>query len=567
MKRILAMALSVMLVATLAISGTVAYFTDDEKETNVFTVGKIDITLIEEERQDSDGNDVYDKIGEFTQNKNMMPIVGSAQDPKDDWGMPSQESAKNYEDKIVTVKNTGENPAWVRIFFAIPSALEGDVNNASDDVLHTNIGNRYDAAGNGSYNTGEWKTDSNPYYKDFGSNNPEFVTKTTIFGMDYNVWVSTMVRPLGVGEISAPAIIGAYLDSKLDYDDDGNFYFMGSESNVVTYDFTQGIQIPVFAQAIQSEGFTSPAIAFNGDDGINDATGRGTGDDNMPGNPWATTTGGGSGEGGEGEGGSGEGSATQVTAAELKALFDNAAINGDGNTATVEFTSNMTVTDGDNWEPLTLHAYGTGIKNIIIDGNEHTISGLKAPLMAGSYFGNTSIEIKDLTLEKSIMHNKYYGSLGSAAFIAYADSSKEIILNNCHLKDSSITSDAADDTFTGIAGLVGYSSASKLDIINCSVTNTKIDGDNNSAGAIAGHVSGGNNNVTTITNAKVIGCTIDGQRADKTGYVLGTANVGNTIITTDSSCSNNTVFGTENSTTIYGRLVGGTLTVNGNPVT
>ena len=45
MKKILAMVLSLALVATLAISGTVAYLTDDESAVNVMTVGKVNIKL------------------------------------------------------------------------------------------------------------------------------------------------------------------------------------------------------------------------------------------------------------------------------------------------------------------------------------------------------------------------------------------------------------------------------------------------------------------------------------------------------------------------------------------
>ncbi|MBE6647299.1 MAG: hypothetical protein E7611_06670 [Ruminococcaceae bacterium] len=100
-----------------------------------------------------------------------------------------------------------------------------------------------------------------------------------------------------------------------------------------------------------------------------------------------------------------------------------------------------------------------------------------------------------------------------------------------------------------------------LTITDCSVTNCTITGASNSAGAIAGHVSAGAD--TTITNAKVIGCTVKGERVDKSGYVIGTANNGDTVITTHADCANNTVFDVADSTVVYGRLVGGTLTVNG----
>ena len=109
--------------------------------------------------------------------------------------------------------------------------------------------------------------------------------------------------------------------------------------------------------------------------------------------------------------------------------------------------------------------------------------------------------------------------------------------------------------------MIGYCS-SPLTIKDCSVTNSKITGSDESAGAIGGHISGAAVE-TIITNAKIVDCTIQGENAQKSGYVVGTAGAGDTTITTSNECANNTVFGVANSTTIYGRLSGGTLTVNG----
>ena len=242
------------------------------------------------------------------------------------------------------------------------------------------------------------------------------------------------------------------------------------------------------------------------------------------------------------------------TAADLKAALTPTISN---DAATVVLTNDITLADGETWTPLDLEAYTGTVRNIVIDGQGHTIKGLDAPLLGNCYFGNTSVVIKNLTLANSTIENKHYNGLGSGAFIAYADNSKSVELVNCHLVDSTIT---ATEDFTGIGGLIGYSS-SPLTITDCSVTNCTINGAQNSAGAIAGHVSAGYD--TTITNAKVVGCTVKGERADKTGYVVGTANNGDTVITTNAACANNTVFDVANSATIYGRLSGGTLTVNG----
>lgn len=229
--------------------------------------------------------------------------------------------------------------------------------------------------------------------------------------------------------------------------------------------------------------------------------------------------------------------------------------------ATITLDSDITLAEGEEWTTLNLEAYGNTVKKIVIDGNGHTISGLNAPLLGDCYFGTTSIEIKDLTLSNVKFSEKFYNT-GSGAFVACADNCISVSFENCHLKDSEIS--CASDVVTGIGGLIGYCS-SPLTIKDCSVTNTTIVGTNSSAGAIAGHVSSGNVK-SSITGVKVIGCTVTGERANKTGYVVGTAHDGETTITTDSSCGNNKVFNVENSDTIYGRLAGGKITVNGTTI-
>lgn len=58
-KKLIAGALSICLVAALAIGGTMAYLTDSEKVTNTFSVGDLDITLTEPEwDDDTDGKDL-----------------------------------------------------------------------------------------------------------------------------------------------------------------------------------------------------------------------------------------------------------------------------------------------------------------------------------------------------------------------------------------------------------------------------------------------------------------------------------------------------------------------------
>ena len=70
-KKILAFALVMMLTFATAVGMTVAYLTDDDEETNVFTVGKVKIELHEADR---DGN-VDDEYREALAEKIVSPIV------------------------------------------------------------------------------------------------------------------------------------------------------------------------------------------------------------------------------------------------------------------------------------------------------------------------------------------------------------------------------------------------------------------------------------------------------------------------------------------------------------
>ena len=109
-KKILALSLCVVMLAIAIVGGTLAYFTDTDQKTNTFTVGNVKIELIEQQRGMKDGEK---SLVPFEQNKKLYPIVGSAQGDQDEFNMPI---AKNYVDKIVTIKNTGSESLHPRIF-------------------------------------------------------------------------------------------------------------------------------------------------------------------------------------------------------------------------------------------------------------------------------------------------------------------------------------------------------------------------------------------------------------------------------------------------------------------
>ena len=249
-KKIFALCLVIALAATAIIGGTLAYFTDTDEETNTFTAGGVEIDLIEQERGENG-------LQNFTQNKVLMPIVGSAQGEKDDYGQPV---AANYVDKMVTIKNTGKSAAWVRAYFAIPSALDDGFEenfNASMNILHFNFGNKRNEDGTlvTTYNN-EWLWGSEAKEEHSGWNYFE----TEIDGVSYNVYYADYSQPLAADATTEQFVSGVYLDSHVDMKD-GNYIdtrFPNADLSILNGE----VNCPVFAVAVQAAGFDNAAEAI-----------------------------------------------------------------------------------------------------------------------------------------------------------------------------------------------------------------------------------------------------------------------------------------------------------------
>ena len=109
MKKIAVLALSLCMIAAIAVTGTIAYFTDTKTQTNVFTVGNVKIA-----------------IDEIFPEDELMP--GSA--------------TENNLQKEVYVVNEGANDAYMWIEVLIPAELD-TVENASLNDLHFNYYDTY----------------------------------------------------------------------------------------------------------------------------------------------------------------------------------------------------------------------------------------------------------------------------------------------------------------------------------------------------------------------------------------------------------------------------------------
>lgn len=242
-KKIFAICLVVALAATAIIGGTLAYFTDTDAATNTFTAGSVAIDLIEQERGENG-------LQGFTQDKTLMPIVGSAQGEKDQYGQPV---AKNYVDKIVTIKNTGKSDAYIRAYFAIPSDLDDgeETFNASMNVLHFNFGNK--KAGNDFTTTfgKEWLWQENGAWKYF---------ETEIDSVMYNVYYADYATPVAPNATTEQFVSGVYLDKSVDKKGD-DWYAFGQKLTFEGKTDMNNISCPVVAVAVQADGFDDAATA------------------------------------------------------------------------------------------------------------------------------------------------------------------------------------------------------------------------------------------------------------------------------------------------------------------
>ena len=248
-RKVIAMVLVLALTVAMSVAGTIAYLKDTDNAKNTFTVGNIDITLNEDERKD-DG-----KVDVFTNDKILLPIVGSAQGDTEEVTTPegtvvNVPTAANWQDKIVTVTNNKfSQDAWVRVVFAFPADMD-DAVSAAEMMLHWN----HDGA-----ETVAWKRVDNG-------------AAVEIDDKEYNLYTYTYTEKLAPeATTKSAAITGVYIDSRVDaeaeYDDEGNmisitYSFENSRGEIKSATFTanengviEGPEIYVFAQGVQAAGF------------------------------------------------------------------------------------------------------------------------------------------------------------------------------------------------------------------------------------------------------------------------------------------------------------------------
>lgn len=227
-KKVLLIGTAYVLVAAIAIGGTLAYLTSTDEDVNVMTMGNVEVEQIEQQ-YDENGN-----LVDFEQDKPLYPYVGELgwKNADKDNGAYRQFTMNNVVDKYVSVKNTGKSDAYVRTLIAFEM---GDFTYEEFNKIGISINSE-----NGSEFKfpGAWNVVN------------DFVEE--IDGYKYNVMEFVHSAPVKPGETTVPSLLQVYLSKDATNEDVAKLDGNGNGK----YD------ILVLSQATQTAGFENANSAF-----------------------------------------------------------------------------------------------------------------------------------------------------------------------------------------------------------------------------------------------------------------------------------------------------------------
>ena len=542
MKKTVLLSIVMVLALSMAITGSIAYLSDTDSDVNVMTLGNVQIEQIELQRKDTSkhtGTAADGDLVPFVKGQPLYPVYpvnGMATDYSAEstnlfyWGdYVTGEGAGNglwnpqklvgTLDKFVFVKNTGTSDCYFRTWVAYECPEGMTFGDAVRDNIGSNVNAGYD-----------WD-----YVGDSTIKVDGVETRFSIWVGTYGAWNEGVLK---AGETSRPSLLQIAMNHNL-----GNAEMekLGGTYEVLT-----------LTQACQTTNFPDNVTALDA------AFGKATIDTH----PWKDQ----------------EVSSEEYhgDVEELEDLLTAAGAAGAGNT-TIELNYDYDFT-GKEWTPIKVDGYH-GADIVTINGNGHVIKGLNAPLFAGGFAGGSGIVINDLSIIDSDIVST--NTLGSGAFIESVDSMAIITLQNCHLKNSTVTGGNGSRTGGLIGWTAGYNNVNDgpvktyVTIEDCSVIGSTITS-NGSVGGIYGHAGNNAWTYSTVKNCTVKDCTLNSTDDGgwRVGVVVGTANVGEMTIAGITE-SGNTLTQTGKTapagqSNLYGRFVPGTtgkLVINGTEVT
>ena len=222
-KTIVLIATVVMMLAALAIGGTLAYFTDTDADVNVMSTGNIVIVQNETERDGSEYVDAQPLLPAVYLDENGKPYnptaawegpaggaTGEYEGPNGETTYLYDDNINNEIDKIISVTNGGNVDAYIRTIVLIED------NDSLSDNVHI-------------------------AYSDIPAR--EVIEGVEIEGDVYEAWIFTYADALEAGKTSAPSLKQVWLDPMTD----NSWYDMLVEDGALT--------ILALSQATQVAGF------------------------------------------------------------------------------------------------------------------------------------------------------------------------------------------------------------------------------------------------------------------------------------------------------------------------
>ena len=254
-KKILVLALSLAMVAILAVGGSLAYLTDTDNKTNTFTVGNVKIELLESslhrenagyangttaDQLDPQNAELWSNVNkEGTGNTSKYKAGDTFYTDAQIEANAAEYKGENVQlipgrsyHKMPYVKNVGNNDAYIRIRVMIPADLDTAVLNSS---MYTT--------------TALDKKEFTMVYDNSG--------KVDRDGRKYNVYTFTRIDPLAPGEMTYWNVWGTiHMDTTVtSAQSEELFGANGPYPNGV-------FPVLVEADAIQAEGFADAAAAW-----------------------------------------------------------------------------------------------------------------------------------------------------------------------------------------------------------------------------------------------------------------------------------------------------------------
>lgn len=255
-RKIVTVCLAAVLVIIAVAGASLAYLTDTDERTNTFTVGDVDITLIEQRKvKGEDGLKEYGE-GSYTLK-------------------PGKSNDGNAVSKIVTVKNNGTEDAYVWVELRIPAYLVSNEykaephTNESKNALHWNSYGCF----NVEYNSGNyWRlaVSDGIVGADYKVTDADMVAVEDGLWYDYE-YVGTedggntvvirtkMKNVLPAGKTSLPALAQVYMDWRVTKTADGNKFQLPDGTEIPK---DASWKIDVRAYAIQADGFDNVDAAI-----------------------------------------------------------------------------------------------------------------------------------------------------------------------------------------------------------------------------------------------------------------------------------------------------------------